>query len=660
MKTFTTIPDTPPLTPLLDTIDTPEDLKTLHIRQLKQLTDELRAFMIYSVSQSGGHFAAGLGVVELSLALHYTFTMPRDKIIWDVGHQAYPHKILTGRKHQLKSIRQKSGLSPFPKRNESQFDIFGTGHSSTSVSAVLGMAIADKLTNRSNHHIAVIGDGAITAGMAFEAMNHAGDIKPDLLMVLNDNDMSISSNVGALSNYFAQLFSGKIYSSTRSLLKKMFKRIPCLLELAKRFERNSKGFVVPPSGLFEALGFNYIGPVDGHDLETLLKTLDNLKSLSGPQILHVKTIKGKGFIPAEREPTKYHALKANNNQSTLKTAGKIKTYSNIFGEWLCDMAEQDDRLIGITPAMREGSDMVAFSERYPERYFDVAIAEQHALTFAAGLATNGLKPVVAIYSTFLQRAYDQLIHDIAIQHMDVLLAIDRAGLVGEDGPTHHGNFDLSFLQCIPGIVLMVPANEYEARQMLTTGYHYPGPALVRYPKGNSTDIQVGSNLESLDIGKAEPAYQTKHNPDTGQNITQHKHQIKLTIFAFGTILHDTIKAVKSIEQNDNNHAYTISVINMRFVKPLDTAIIHRMAAQTDLIVTIEENTIIGGAGNAVNQVLITSPYHDKPILNLGLADYFFEHGSRAENLAEAGLDVTGIRKALSAFLTADHRGSFLS
>ena len=652
MKTHTFIPESLPETPLLDSINSPADLKPLNSEQLKILADELRAFLIYSVNQSGGHFAAGLGVIELTIALHHVFFMPEDKILWDVGHQAYPHKILTGRKQMLGSIRQKDGLTPFPKPSESVYDIFGTGHSSTSISAALGMAIADKLRYKSHHNIAVIGDGAMTAGMVFEAMNHAGDIKPNLLVILNDNNMSISNNVGALSNYFAQLFSGKIYSNTRSLLKKMFKQIPCLLELAKRFEVNSKGFVVPPSSLFEALGFNYIGPIDGHDLDTLLKTLINMKALSGPQILHVKTVKGKGFVPAEREPIKYHALKPANSkqlltgqEKTSQQTKKQKSYSNIFGDWLCDMAAQDSRLVGITPAMREGSDMVEFSRRYPERYFDVAIAEQHAVTFSAGLAVNGLKPVVAIYSTFLQRAYDQFIHDVAIQHLDVLFAVDRAGLVGEDGCTHDGSFDLSFLQCIPNILLMAPANEVEMRLMLTTGYHYPGPAVVRYPKGKCTDFKPSPDLSTLPISKAELVYQTKNYSNCSN-----KSQIQLVVFAFGTLVNQAVAAVKQIEQDDTYKTCVLSVVNMRFIKPLDIEMIHQMAAQANLLVTVEENALIGGAGSAVNQALQASPQHTKPVLNLGLADHFFHHGTRAENLIQAGLDSAGIKKALLEFI----------
>lgn len=675
MRVFTNIPEHMPETPLLDKIQTPQDLKQLAANQLTALADELREFLIYSVHQSGGHFAAGLGVIELTLALHYVFHMPEDKIIWDVGHQAYPHKILTGRKDQLATIRRQHGLSPFPKRKESIYDIFGTGHSSTSISAALGMAVADRLHQRKCHNIAVIGDGAMTAGMVFEAMNHAGDIKPNLLVILNDNDMSISRNVGALSSYFAQLFSGKMYTGVRALIKKLFGHMPWALDVAKRVEVNSKGFVVPPSNLFEAMGFNYIGPVDGHDLDILTKTLTNMQALSGPQLLHIKTVKGKGFLPAEHQPVTYHAVKAvpsatmqktpkKTTEDTAKTA--VPTYSNIFGQWLCDMAAKDDRLIGITPAMCEGSDMIAFSERFPDRYFDVAIAEQHAVTFAAGFSIEGFKPVVGIYSTFLQRAYDQLIHDVSIQQLDLLLAVDRAGLVGEDGATHDGSFDLSFLHCIPELIVMAPSCAEEAYQMLTTGYLHPGPVVVRYPKGYTDQaitkrhathvdaVDVQDKQPVIPLGKAEQIYHTE--------CTHHKHihdhYIKhVVIFAFGSMVHPAIQAVQSIEKQSMEagrvaDGLDIRVINMRFIKPLDTDLIRQMAMQAELIVTIEENSLTGGVGSAVNQILIHANLAgNKTIRNIGLPDRFFNHATRAQNLAEAGLDVAGIQQSLLRFIT---------
>ena len=501
-KTFHEIPRERPVTPLLDRAATPGELRRLGEAELVTLANELRQFLLYSVGQSGGHFGAGLGVIELTIALHYVFDTPWDRLVWDVGHQAYPHKILTGRRERMTSLRQKDGLAAFPRRSESEYDTFGVGHSSTSISAALGMALAARLKGEKRKSVAVIGDGAMTAGMAFEALNHASDTKADMLVVLNDNDMSISNNVGGLSNYLAKILSSRTYASMREGSKKVLSRLPGAWEIARKTEEHAKGMLVPGT-LFEELGWNYIGPIDGHDLPTLLATLRNMRDLEGPQFLHVVTKKGKGFAPAELDPIGYHAITKleppSDNPAPKKPSGP--KYSNVFGRWLCDMAEQDARLVGITPAMKEGSDLVAFAERYPTRYFDVAIAEQHAVTLAAGLACEGMKPVVAIYSTFLQRAYDQLIHDVAVQDLDVLFAIDRAGLVGEDGPTHAGSFDISYLRCIPGMLVMTPSDENELRQMLTTGYLHKGPAAVRYPRGSGPNAPIDSTLQPLPIGK---------------------------------------------------------------------------------------------------------------------------------------------------------------
>jgi len=622
---FQEIPVTRPNTPLLDKVNEPFQLRLLSEEQLHQLSHELRAYLLYSVGQSGGHFGAGLGVIELTIALHYVFNTPEDRIVWDVGHQAYPHKILTGRREDILKIRQQSGPAAFPAREESQYDTFGVGHSSTSISAALGMALATKLQAGSRRAIAVIGDGALTAGMAFEAMSHAGDIAPDMLVVLNDNDMAISDNVGGLKNHLARILSGKTYNQVRDGSKKVLSGSPGLMELAKKTEEHVKGLMAPGT-LFEELGFNYIGPIDGHDIPTLLRTLENMKELKGPQFLHIVTKKGKGFAPAELDPIGYHAInkidpKPNKSTPEQKTSVKVMPkYANVFGQWLCDIAAQDQRIVGITPAMREGSDLIKFSERFPERYFDVAIAEQHAVTLAAGLACEGMKPIVAIYSTFLQRAYDQLIHDVAIQNLDVLFAIDRAGLVGEDGATHAGSFDLSFLRCIPNMLIMAPSNENELRQMLYTGYMHPGPASVRYPRGTGPGTSVKSEMTLIPLGESLTIKEGK----------------QVAILSFGALL----GAAQTAAQNLN-----ATLIDMRFIKPLDTARILALAQTHDLIVTLEENVVAGGAGSGVSEFLREQSI-DTPILHLGLPDSFVAHGKPEDLLAQCGLDAQSIETSI--------------
>ncbi|MDT8384081.1 MAG: 1-deoxy-D-xylulose-5-phosphate synthase [Gammaproteobacteria bacterium] len=619
--------------PLLESIQLPDDVRQLDPHQLKQLADELRAFLIQTVGQTGGHLASGLGTVELTVALHYVFNTPQDKLVWDVGHQSYPHKILTGRREQMHSLRQQGGLAGFPKRSESPYDTFGVGHSSTSISAALGMAIAARHKgDASTKVVAVIGDGAMTAGMAFEALNHAGSLDANLLVVLNDNEMSISPNVGGLSNYLARILSGKLYLTAREGSKKVLSQIPNMWELAKRVEEHAKGMVIPGT-LFEELGFNYIGPIDGHDMDTLVKTLGNLKSLDGPQFLHIVTKKGKGFTPAEENPCAFHGVGSYDPDTGEALSGsKARTgpsYTQVFGDWLCDMAAEDKDLMGITPAMREGSGMVAFSERYPEQYFDVGIAEQHAVTLAAGMACDGLRPVVAIYSTFLQRAYDQLIHDVAIQNLPVLFAIDRAGLVGADGPTHAGTFDLSYLRCIPNMVVMAPSDENECRQMLTTGYRHNGPSAVRYPRGFGPGMAPIADFTTLPVGKAELRL-------SGQRVA---------ILAFGSMLAPSIAAAEALGA---------TVVNMRFVKPLDEALILAMAEQHELLVTVEENALAGGAGSGVNECLaahgVTLPVH-----NLGLPDRFVEHGEHAALLSQCGLDARAIQASITQWL--EHAGT---
>ncbi len=617
-STFHEIPRERPDTPLLDSIDSTERLRELDEDLLPRLADELRAYLLWTVSQTGGHFGAGLGVIELTIALHYTYHTPEDRIVWDVGHQAYPHKILTGRREQMSTLRQKDGLAAFPRRSESPYDTFGVGHSSTSISAALGMAIAAGLQGLDRRTVAVIGDGALTAGMAFEALNHASDVEADMLVVLNDNDMSISRNVGGLSNYLAKILSSRTYSHMREGSKKVLAKIPSAWELARRTEEHAKGMLVQGT-LFEELGWNYIGPIDGHDLPTLISTLGNMRELKGPQFLHVVTQKGKGFSPAEADPIGYHAITKLEPKRTHNGASKQK-FSSVFGQWLCDMAAEDERLIGITPAMKEGSDLIAFSERYPRRYFDVAIAEQHAVTLAAGMACEGAKPVVAIYSTFLQRAYDQVIHDVAVQNLDVLFAIDRAGLVGEDGPTHAGSFDLSFLRCLPNMLIMAPADENETRQMLTTGFMHDGPAAVRYPRGTGPGVPIEPELEGLPIGKGVLTRE-------GEGVA---------ILCFGTLHANALVAAEALNA---------SVANMRFVKPLDVELIRQLAGKHGLLVTLEENTVMGGAGSAVSEWL-TAERINVPVLHLGLPDRYVEHAKPAQMLAECGLDAQGIEAAI--------------
>lgn len=611
--------------PTLALAETPEELRSLPKESLPKLCDELRQYLLDSVSRSSGHFASGLGTVELTVALHYVYNTPFDHLVWDVGHQAYPHKILTGRRDRIATIRQKNGLHPFPWRDESEYDVLSVGHSSTSISAGLGMAVAAAREGKNRRTVCVIGDGAITAGMAFEAMNHAGDITPDMLVVLNDNEMSISENVGALNNHLAQLLSGKLYSTLREGGKKVLSGLPPIKELLKRTEEHLKGMVVPGT-LFEELGFNYIGPVDGHDVQGLAATLKNMRELKGPQLLHIMTKKGRGYAPAEKDPISFHAVpKFDPASGTLpKSAGGLPTYSKIFGEWLCEMAAKDSQLMAITPAMREGSGMVQFSREYPQQYFDVAIAEQHAVTFAAGLAIGGYKPIVAIYSTFLQRAYDQVIHDVAIQKLPVMFAIDRGGIVGADGQTHQGAFDISFLRCIPSMVIMTPSDENECRQMLYTGYHYrEGPTAVRYPRGNGTGATL-EPLAALPIGKG---------------IVRREGE-KIAILNFGTLLPEAALVAE---------AMNATLVDMRFVKPLDEQLVLEMAASHEVLVTLEENAIMGGAGSGVNELLMAKR-RVVPVLNIGLPDYFIPQGSQEEIRRDLGLDATGIQRQIEAWL----------
>ena len=621
------------MTPLLDTIDLPQQLRLLERKQLPQLAQELRAFLIDSVSKTGGHLASNLGVVELTIALHYVFNTPDDRLVWDVGHQTYPHKILTGRRQKMQALRKAQGIAGFPRRCESEYDTFGTGHSSTSISAALGMAVAAQKSGLERRAVAIIGDGAMTAGMAFEALNNAGDMNANLLVILNDNDMSISNNVGALNNYLTKLLSSRFYNTVRSSGKKVLSVMPPMMEFAKRAEEHVKGMVMPGT-LFEEFGFNYIGPIDGHDLDTLVETLRNIKQLKGPQFLHIVTQKGKGFEPAEDNPNKFHGVGKfdpyNGDAIASGTLAAKKTYTQVFSDWLVDMAAIDQRLVAVTPAMCDGSGLNAFAEAYPDRYFDVGIAEQHALTFSAGLACDGLKPVVAIYSTFLQRAYDQLIHDIALQKLPVLLAIDRAGLVGADGPTHAGSFDLSYLRCIPNTVVMAPSDENECRQMLYTGFMHNGFAAVRYPRGSGSGAVIQSKMQAIEIGKAQLL-----------RTTQEVAGKRVALLAFGSMLAPALQASESINA---------SVVNMRFIKPLDTAMIAELANSHDLLVTIEENALMGGAGAAVLEAMQALNIH-MPVLCLGLPDQFIEHGNHETMLAECGLDASGIIKAIEQKLT---------
>ena len=606
MKTFKKFPEKEPSTPLLDSLEALDALKNFSSSDLLSLADEIREFLLYSTKHSGGHFGAGLGVVELTIALHYVFNTPNDKIVWDVGHQAYPHKILTGRKEKMLSMRQKDGLHPFPSREESDFDAFGVGHSSTSIGAALGMSVA----NPTNKYISVIGDGAITAGMAYEAMAHAGSIEEDLLVILNDNNMSISNNTGGISNYLAKIWSSKWYIQIREGGKSVLRMIPSAKRFAKKTETHIKGFL-SPGALFEELGFQYIGPMDGHNLKDLVRTLKNINDLSGPVFLHLVTQKGKGFIPAEKDPIKFHAL-SKIETSTAKNIGP--KYQEVFGEWLCEKAESGDtNLVAITPAMSEGSGMTEFAQRFPNQFFDVAIAEQHSMTFAAGLACEGKKPVLAIYSTFLQRAYDQLIHDVAIQNLDVLLAIDRAGFVGEDGATHAGIFDLTYLRCIPNLTIMVPANENECWQMLNFGYFLNGPAAVRYPRGNAPGENIEKNTNTIELGKAK--------------ILELKESATVAILSFGSLLDVSEEVAKEIDA---------TLVDMRFVKPLDESLLRELSASHDLFVTVEENVIAGGAGSAVNEFVNANSLPIK-LLNFGIPDEFPVVGSPEDQKQAAEL-----------------------
>ena len=613
---FNEIPTSRPATPLLDSIDSPADLRALDEKQLPQLADELRAFLLFSVGQTGGHFGAGLGVVELTIALHYVYQTPDDRLVWDVGHQTYPHKILTSRRERMNSIRQGGGLSGFPKRDESDYDTFGVGHSSTSISAALGMAIGNEMDANGRKSVAIIGDGAMTAGMAFEALNHAAHTETDMLVILNDNNMSISPNVGGLATYLSKIWASKFYNGLREGSKKVLIKIPSAWEFARRTEEHFKGFMSPGT-LFEEMGFNYVGPINGHDLIDLVSYLRNLRDIKGPKLLHIITQKGKGFEPAELDPVGYHAL---NKIEPKKADNNKPKFQQVFGDWLCDMAAQDERLVGITPAMCEGSGMVDFAAQYPNRFYDVAIAEQHAVTLAAGMACEGQKPVVAIYSTFLQRAYDQLVHDVALQNLDVLFAIDRAGLVGEDGPTHAGSFDLSFMRCIPHMLIAAPSDENECRQLLYTAYQYPGPAAVRYPRGTGSGVAIEKTMTALPIGKGVLKREGK----------------QVAILCFGTLLANAQIVAEKLNA---------SLCDMRFVKPLDHALIERMAQSHSLLVTLEENAIAGGAGSAVGEYLASQGYA-MPILHLGLNDTFVDHASHSRQLAEQGLNPEGIEVAI--------------
>ena len=614
--------------PLLLSIRTPSDLRRLPERALGDVARELRRYLVDSVSRSGGHFAAGLGAVELTVALHYLYDTPRDRIVWDVGHQSYPHKILTGRRERMHSVRKWGGISPFPRRSESRYDTFGVGHAGTSIGAAAGMAIAAERNGSDRKVVAVIGDGGLTCGMAFEALNHAGGAGANMLVVFNDNEMSISPNVGALTNRFAQLLSSRLYATVREGGKKVLSRVPPMQELARRAEEHVKGLIVP-GALFEEFGFNYVGPIDGHDLGALIPTLRNLRRLDGPQLLHVVTRKGKGYPPAESDPVKYHGIGSPFDPAVGIVPGTAPpaagpTYSQVFGDWLCDMAERDERLVAITPAMREGSKMERFEQHHPDRYFDVAIAEQHAVTFAAGLACEGLKPVVAIYSTFLQRAYDQVVHDVVLQELPVMFAIDRAGVVGGDGPTHAGAYDVTCLRCLPGIVIMTPADENETRRMLYTGFLHDGPCAVRYPRGAGPGVPVEPEMRAIPIGKAE----------------ERRRGSRIAFLSFGPLLHHVMEVAEPLDA---------TVFNMRFVKPLDEEIVVSLARDHDLLVTVEENAA-GGAGSAVSECLAANGMTGR-LLHLGLPDRFIEHGGRGDMLAEAGLDAAGIARSVDEYLS---------
>lgn len=625
---FDEIPKERPETPLLDSVDTPARLRELDASRLSQVAHELRAFLLYSVGKTGGHFGAGLGVVELTIALHYVFNTPEDRLVWDVGHQTYPHKILTGRRERMLNMRQSGGLAPFTSRDESEYDTFGVGHSSTSLSAALGMVLANRTLAQNRRVVAVIGDGAMSAGMAFEALNHAGHLEEDILIILNDNNMSISRNVGGLSSYFARMWASKPYNLLRSSGKKMLSALPPAWKAAHRAEEYMKG-MVSPATIFEELGFNYFGLVDGHDLEGLVDMLENVRDLKGPRLLHVVTRKGRGYRPAEEDPYGMHALSKlvpEAEKQSTPSAPPVPTYSQVFGDWLCRQAEADSRLMAITPAMGEGSGMRDFESRYPERFFDVAIAEQHAVTFAAGMACDGLKPVVAIYSTFLQRGYDQLIHDVALQNLDVLFAIDRAGLVGEDGSTHAGSFDISYLRCVPNMLVMTPSDEQEACLMLATGFRHQGPAAVRYPRGKATGVGIDRSLQTtLPLGKGV--------------LRREGRQVALLVF--GTLLHDATEAAEALDA---------TLVDMRFVKPLDEALVRALAERHELLVTVEENTVMGGAGAAVAEYLDNAGI-SVPLMHIGLPDRFLGHGRAADMRSACGLDGPGILAAIRDRLT---------
>lgn len=634
---------------LLESINSPADVRKLNNLQLKELSRQLREFLLDSVSSTGGHLSAGLGTIELTIALHYVFNTPYDRLVWDVGHQTYPHKILTGRREKMAGLRQKGGIAGFPKREESEYDTFGTGHSSTSIAAALGMSIAARQHRENRHCVAIIGDGAMTAGMAFEALNHAGDSDANLLVILNDNDMSISPNVGALSNHLTRLLSGDLFSTLREGGKKVLENIPPALELARRTEEHVKGMVAPGT-LFEELGFTYFGPVDGHDLDTLIPVLKNINQQTGPRLLHIRTQKGKGYFPAEDAPVKFHGVSAFDLSTGITTTAAAATdtskplsYTEIFGQWLCDMATQDERLVGITPAMCEGSGLVEFSRKFPQRYFDVSIAEQHAVTLAAGMACEGLKPVVAIYSTFLQRAYDQLIHDVAIQNLSVVFAIDRAGIVGADGPTHTGAYDISFLRCIPNMVIMTPADKAECRGLLTTAFLHDGPSAVRYPRGCAHDLSMAINTN--ETGKNKSGKNKSINDKSSNNklralpfgqAKQYRHGNKVAILVFGTLLATAIEVAEELDA---------SVFSMRFVKPLDTNTIKTAAEQHELLVTIEDNAIAGGAGSAVSEYLNEQNISTR-LLQIGFPDELINHGSPDELFADWKLDKTGILQTI--------------
>ena len=609
MRIFKEIPSKKPKTPLLDKVNTPADIRSFSLNELETLSNELREFLLFSVGKSGGHLGGGLGVIELTVIIHHLFNTPYDNLIWDVGHQAYPHKILTGRKNKIDTIRKKNGLAPFPSRNESEYDAFGVGHSSTSISALLGMAAGSKESNPDKKHVAVIGDGAMTAGMVFEALSHTGHLKPNVLVILNDNDMSISENVGGLSNYYSRIWASKTYKGIKKSGASFLKPLPQAYHLARKVETQMKAMVAPGT-IFEELGLNYIGPIDGHNLKELKDVISNLKEFDGPQFLHVITKKGAGLDPAEADRIGFHAIGKINAIKDKKS--KQKKYQDIFGEWIVDMASSDKNLIGITPAMREGSGLVKFSEEFPDRYFDVAIAEQHSVTFAAGLACEKKKPVVAIYSTFLQRAYDQLIHDVAVQNLDIMFALDRAGLVGEDGPTHSGNYDIAYLRCIPNMMICTPSDENETRHLLTTAYLHKGPSSVRYPRGIGSNVKVDNSLEPLEIGKAKLI--------TDENS-------KAVILNFGSLIEEAKKVA---------HKLKLTLIDMRFVKPLDEKILEEYLSKAELFISIEDGSIMGGAGSAVQEFCSDKKIDIKSIL-FGIPDKFIEHASRNEMLNEAGL-----------------------